>query len=1011
MRIKLLSLLLVLCLAPAAFAQAAQSFSTAVGSNAFMNAVTTFEVTASADLVIHNVGVGFYQTGNAMVEVWYRPDGIGAVAPAAMPLTNWVYAGIQEVEVNTPNDIHQIPLALNLVLSANEKVGFCLVRTNGMLSQYLSGATIHQNSHMTIDATSYAGSYSAAASPSFNSYYPSSRVANVSVWYDAGPTVAPSVPSVALPSASLGTASQVVSYEVRGFQLSSATTITAPQNVEISFSPNSGFTTQLMINGHPDYPATTVYVRSKTTAPVGPVTGNITHVSPGAPNRSVSVSGNVISMSTTTSSIDLGWTTINQAGSPKSFVLQGSNLTSNTLITAPNGFQVATNINGPFVPSVTLTAPTYNSSIYVRLDGEFLGVKQGSVISSSGPGTVHVAVSGEVLPPYNLLGVRNGPTATAWADNNHQGDGLVVLDFTLRTFAEGWTVQDVTLAATGTANADTAFDFLALYEDLSVPGGHGQFDLATDILAAPVGISFNGGAFTAALNNADFPPYTQRRFFLVGKLAGTASVDQTIGAELVSVNASTQGTGFVAGIPTSGGTAITINPSVITADLNGPLAYTTVLADSQGPMGQGHLLHDMTVTASNDSWTVSEIVFRDAGTINGATAFSSLALYVDNGNGTWDGAGIDTLATAQAGTAFNTPNGTYTAVLTQEAGAFEVSESKRFFLVATLSGAATPAQTARVALESMNHSAPGGGEAILTRTPSSALVVNMAALTIGAGPFNPGATSVASKAEGFTHVAGQFRLSSSINTFTVDGLQISTGGSGDWETDIASVSIYRDNGNGVFGPGDTELFTGPGASPGITAIFSSALVVPPNGHVDIWVILSVNPDVGANPAATFEAEVANGSDIIAGGNVNLAIGSLPPKIGDLRVVDFAVDSFSPGKAGREGGAPITITGSGFALPVSLSIGGIPADGVAQVNAAGTEITGLFVPEGAGKGLEVVLETNELAPVTLEQSFSYSSGYAGDAPVTGGCVAGVPVTPLAAMVPAMLALVSLRRRRK
>src|SRR5690606_26783810 len=136
--------------------------------------------------------------------------------------------------------------------------------------------------------------------------------------------------------------------------------------------------------------------------------------------------------------------------------------------------------------------------------------------------------------------------------------------------------------------------------DLSVPGGHGQFDLATDILAAPVGISFNGGAFTAALNNADFPPYTQRRFFLAGKLAGTASVDQTIGAELVSVNASTQGPGFVAGIPTSGGTAITINPSVITADLNGPLAYTTVLADSQGPMGQGHLLHDMTVTASND---------------------------------------------------------------------------------------------------------------------------------------------------------------------------------------------------------------------------------------------------------------------------------------------------------------------------------------------------------------------------------------------------------------------------
>jgi hypothetical protein len=89
-------------------------------------------------------------------------------------------------------------------------------------------------------------------------------------------------------------------------------------------------------------------------------------------------------------------------------------------------------------------------------------------------------------------------------------------------------------------------------------------------------------------------------------------------------------------------------------------------------------------------------------------------------------------------------------------------------------------------------------------------------------------------------------------------------------------------------------------------------------------------------------------------------------------------------------------------------------GVATVNAAGTQITGLTVPAGSGQNLPIVLTTNNLGPKTLTQTFSYSNVAVigvggGGGGGKGGCAAGIGAAPAAVVLPVLLA--AWRRRRR
>jgi hypothetical protein len=1009
-----LMLFLLGCFAPLMMAQS-QEYTTTSAVPTWHNPVMTFEITAQSDMVVRSVGAAMSAwaptPGEPRVEVWVRSGGMGTYPPTAPTLHGWDFAGAAFLE-NVTGVILQIPIELGISLQPNEKLGICIVRSNGRMLLHNSSQMVNPpiQAHMTVNASSYAGSYSASSTPPFMTYYPSSMVAYTTIWYDAGPTIATSTSSVALAPASAGSHSPVESYTVSGYQLSAPTQIVASSQIEISFNQNSGFGSSLTIPGYPNYPAQTIYVRSRNNVSSGLINAVIEHTSQGSPSRNVTVSGNVIALSSNTTSLNLGTTIIGYRGAHQSYQLNGTGLTTSTTITAPNGFEIALSASGPYSQSRVITALAYSQNVYVRMTGASLGVQNGFVTNTSGPGTVSIAVSGEVVPPDNLMIDRKGPNQSAFVDSNHE-DPVVLLDFTMQTYASAWDVSSITFGAFGTANADTAFEYLALHRD----NGNGQFDGSEPMVTINPGTGFINGQYVAELADSEFPTYQTPRFFLVGKLAGNATVDQTIRVEVIAVDGTTNSPGTLMGVPTAGtSAAVTVNPSLLFSELLGPNAYQTVQADSQGPDGNGHVVFHFTLRSSNDYWNVQSLVFRDRGSINGHTAFNSLELYMDDGNGIWDGPSVDTLATVVPGTRFDAPNGYYNAVLTPEAADFGVHETKEFFLVARLNGTATPGQTVKVSLADIIETSPGNGEVIgRSSAPTSALVVNMATLTVAAGPGNPAGISLPARDESVTQVIGQLRLTASLSSFAVNGLNLTTGGSGDWANDITEVRIYRENGNGILDPNDQLVYSGLGAEPGVQAVFSPAVTVPANSSVDFWVLVDVKPGVGSNPASSFTMEVASPSDVLVSGDVFLAFGTKPPVCAELRMVDFKVTSFSPSQAGLKGGNDIVIEGSGFALPVVLRIGGVVAQGDAVVNAEGTMITGLKVPEGGGSDLPIVLQTNQLEPITLSQTFNYtnrSSAGSGSSDSGAGCVGAMPAAPLALLLPAALSLLALRRRR-
>ncbi|MBK9973678.1 MAG: IPT/TIG domain-containing protein [Planctomycetes bacterium] len=409
--------------------------------------------------------------------------------------------------------------------------------------------------------------------------------------------------------------------------------------------------------------------------------------------------------------------------------------------------------------------------------------------------------------------------------------------------------------------------------------------------------------------------------------------------------------------------------------------------------------------------------------MDGQTDVNFLALYLDNGNGSFDGPGTDTLATATAGTSFNAANGTYTATLTGAAAAFAMNQGKRFFLVAKLAGQASPAETLRVAVTSLTQSSPTGGTVSGTPTAaSSALVIDVATLTVNAGPTNPTIVAREQNAAGFTVMVGQFRLSASNANFTVAGFTLSTSGNGNWAANLdaaTGVQVWRDDGDGSFNATDTQLFAGAGATPSVSCVFGSNLTINMNTNEDLWVVLNVLASAGASPSETFSSQIAAPADVnsLTGGG-QVLFGTAAPTAATLKVITYAFTSFTPVTSLPAGGGAITITGSGFALPVTVTIGGVNCGGGAVVNAAGTQITGLTVPAGAGQNLAIVLTTNNLAAKTLSQTFSYSNvvvigggggGRGGGG--GGGCAATAAAAPAAMLLPLCIALYRRRKEKR
>lgn len=105
----------------------------------------------------------------------------------------------------------------------------------------------------------------------------------------------------------------------------------------------------------------------------------------------------------------------NTAGLPSEefgeYSLIGQDLTEDIEVTAPLHFEISTDSAGPFTSTLTL-APSFNGSIYVRINSEVIGEHGGDIVHSSvGAASVNFRVDGETLAPSGVITVTSNMTA------------------------------------------------------------------------------------------------------------------------------------------------------------------------------------------------------------------------------------------------------------------------------------------------------------------------------------------------------------------------------------------------------------------------------------------------------------------------------------------------------------------------------------------------------------------------------------------------------------------------
>lgn len=638
-----------------------------------------------------------------------------------------------------------------------------------------------------------------------------------------------------------------------------------------------------------------------------------------------------------------------------------------------------------------------------------------TALSPAASGLPSSTMAGLVIlaPDFSIADTSPATQGTGYAGTS----GNVVQQFTI-DYPNGQNNTLTSITFTGTTvggNLQNDVTQVDLFRD---DNSNGTYDAGVDVLVnsqAAFG-GTNQVTFTLSGTESQFAAGDSRQYFVVLSFSLNTPHQSQFATQLTAASGAQTGT-TVSGVPapasgTAPGLEVMANSLYVT--LLGPGAAATVNSDSQGPGGLGHVIWHGTLTTQAFAWTVNELTFEGTGTGNHNTAYNYLALHVDtNSNGSFDAA--DQLAVAAAGTSFDT-NSEYVAQLVTTA--FPATTTVRFFLVGRLAGTATFGQTFNARLTGVQATPPTGGQvAGDLNVSSTALIIDAAAVTVGNGPTPPAAATLKS-GTAQAHLMARFRFTATNSDVTVSSVTLTTAGTGNWASAMSAtngVQVYEDNGDGVFNATtDTLVYEGAGA-PSVNAVFTTALQVANATFKDVWVRVNLLATGGAGAATpiTFSLSIASALDVQAGAITPL-IGTPAPQSSVLSVVDFFVSNFSPLADFQAGGAAITINGSGFMTPFTVTIGGVVCPG-SPVITGGTQVTGLLVPTGAGNNLPIVVTSGNLAPQTLSQTFSYSNvtpigggGGSKGGGGGGGCAAAFGGLPLLGV---MLPLAAWLRRRK
>ncbi len=516
----------------------------------------------------------------------------------------------------------------------------------------------------------------------------------------------------------------------------------------------------------------------------------------------------------------------------------------------------------------------------------------------NGPGAVVAsgALSGPITPSgLPAIGSDHaiGGTLTLSAGPANPTGGSIqpgqtevpMLQLSLRADLEPITVTQLRLTASGTGDDMQDVVGASLYVDTN---NDGVLNPVGDIpLSGPVAFAANDGALLFNLAPRTIPVGAQERWLVIYDFAQSPSAGDTFSALIMNPTdvVATAPSGplpSVQGAPISGGERTTLGSLAIARGPQNPAPAVVPKQARDVPVVQ------LQLSGLQESFTISAVTVRAAGSLDDAGDISSVSLLLDVDQ---DGlrSAADTVLAGPAG--FNGDDGVLTF------GGLSVPAAQgvptQLLVVADLSGTALGGATFRVNLQPGDIVATGlGGRAV---TPaglplSSETLTAGGALTVGLGLASP----IAQIATPLTAQipALQLRVSADTEATTLTGITLMASGSGDDAQGLTAVELYVDaNADGMISAGEPSLGTGTFSQDNGAVSFALSRVVQvgPALHLLALVSLSGQPTGGdtfvlsldptldvsissASGAVSVAGAPVQGGTVTAGGGFEVALG-------------------------------------------------------------------------------------------------------------------------------------------
>ncbi|MHC4777448.1 MAG: putative Ig domain-containing protein [Planctomycetota bacterium] len=472
-----------------------------------------------------------------------------------------------------------------------------------------------------------------------------------------------------------------------------------------------------------------------------------------------------------------------------------------------------------------------------------------------------------ITPPQpTSLVVSPGATPPAAANVGPFDSSVEVLQLTLTAGLGGRVrVQAVTFTETGSSDAQTDIDSMALYVDAD---DDGVYSSAVDTVTLSTVSTGYGGGDTVTFSALDrvLDAGTGESWLLVYNLSGSASTGETFiasvaaSADVAAEGADTNLATDVSGPPETGSTFTVQNFGSLTVATGGATPAAGNLPAPPNSVDMFQLRLDAAPTEDID---VTAISFSASGTGDASGDISAVDLYLDA-----DNSGTVTGGDTQIGVTETFSGGTvsfsgFTETLTG-------GSTNYWLVVCTFSGgnygdtyAVSFADNADITATGATSSqpivpsgAPANGNTMTEATPG--------AMTLSAGAGNPAAGNIANPPTNVLML--QLRLEAdAVENIDISAVTFTSGGTGNADTDISLVSLYEDvNRDGTLDGGDAQIGSSSNFSGG-TATFSGMSETIDAGAANWEAWLVVCTFTGGNSGDTYTVGLVNGGDLTATG--------------------------------------------------------------------------------------------------------------------------------------------------